>query len=136
MNRICAENIPFDLWCNELEEWFIERNYNPTVIWKQIPKTKAFSRDTFLDSVKEVKNNDRFVLAVTHHPSVKKFHNGLNKAHICLTPNKEHPKVFGDNPLVIGWKKPNSLKNHLVSVTIKVESSSHNKSEAFCRSWC
>ena len=29
-------------------------------------------------------------------------------------PNKEHRKVFGDNPPMIGWRKPKSLKDHLV----------------------
>ena len=26
----------------------------------------------------------------------------LNEAHILLTPNKDHQKVFGDKPLLIG----------------------------------
>ena len=49
INRICSENISFDLRCNELEEWLIKRNYNPTVVRKQILKARAFSRDTLLD---------------------------------------------------------------------------------------
>ena len=46
----------------------------------QIRKTRAFSRDTLLDRVKEVKDSDRLVLALLHHPFVKNFHNVVNKA--------------------------------------------------------
>ena len=98
INRIFLENISFDLRCNELEEWLIKRNYNPTVVRKQILKTRAFSRDTLLDKVEEVKNNDRLVLTFTYHPSIKSFQNVhpiknfqtvLYEAHILLTPNME-----------------------------------------------
>ena len=61
-----------------------------------------------------MKNNDRLVLTLTCHPSIKSFQNALNEAHIFLTPNKEHRKVFGDKPPMIGWRKPKSLKDHLV----------------------
>ena len=134
LNRICSENVSFDLRCNELEEWLIKRNYNPTVVRKQILKARALSRDSLLDKVKEVKNYDRLVLTLTYHPSIKSFQNVLNEAHILLTPNKEHRKVFGDKPPMIGWRKPKSLKDHLVSAKIKCEPSSGNKSAPCCRS--
>ena len=85
------ENVYFDVRCNKLEEWLIERNYNPIVVKKPILKARAFSRDTLLDKNKEDKNNDRFIL----------FH-----TYMLLTPNKEHSKVFRDNIPMIGWKKP------------------------------
>ena len=53
-----------------------------------------------------------------------------------MTPNKEHRKVFGDKPPMIGWRKPKSLKDHLVSAKIKCELSSDNKSALYCRSRC
>ena len=65
INRICSEDISFDLRCNELEEWLIKRNYNPTVVRKQILKARAFSRDTLLNKTKEVRNSDRLVLTLT-----------------------------------------------------------------------
>ena len=34
LNRICSENVSFDLRSNELEEWLIKRNYNPRVVRK------------------------------------------------------------------------------------------------------
>ena len=55
----------FDLRCNKLEEWLIKRNYNPTVVRKQILKARVFSRDTLLDKIKEVRNNDKLVLTLT-----------------------------------------------------------------------
>ena len=67
-----------------------------------------------LDKTKEVRNSDRLVLTLTYHPSIKNFQNVLNEAHILLTPSKEHRKVFGDKPPMIGWRKPKSLKDHLV----------------------
>ena len=121
LNRICSENVSFDLRCNELEEWLIKRNYNPRVVRKQILKARALSRDSLLDKVKEVKNYDRLVLTLTYHPSIKSFQNVLNEAHILLTPNKEHRKVFGDKPPTIGRSKPKSLKDPLVSAKIKCE---------------
>ena len=51
-----------------------------------------------------------------------------------MTPNKEHRKVFGDNPYMIGWRKPKSLKDHSVITKIKSESSSDNKNAPCCRS--
>ena len=100
----------FDLRCNELEEWLIKRNYNSTVVRKQILKARAFRRDTLLDKTKEVRNSDRLVLTLAYHTSIKNFQNVLNAAHILLTPNKEHRKVFGNKPPKIGWRKPNHLK--------------------------
>ena len=94
----------------------------------------AFSRDTLLDKVKEMRNNDRLVLTLTYHPSLKSFQNVLNEAQILLTPNKEHCKVFGNKPPMIGWIKPKSLTYHLVSVKIKCEPSSDNKKVPCCRS--
>ena len=101
------------------------------MVRKQILKARALSRDSLLDKVKEVKNYDRLVLTLTYHPSIKSFQNVLNEAHILLTPNKEHRKVFGDKPPMIGWRKPKSLKDHLVSAKIECEPSSDNKSALF-----
>ena len=98
INRICSENVSFDLRCKELEEWLIKRNCNPTMVRKQILKTRVLTRDTVLDKVKEMKNNDILVLTLTYHPFIKNFQNALNAAHILLTPNKEHREVFGDKP--------------------------------------
>ena len=103
------------------------------MVRKQLLKARAFSRVTLLDRFKEVKNNDRLILTLTYHP-IKNFQNVLNEARILLTPNKEQCKVFGDNPPMIGWRKPKSLKDHLVSAEIKCESSSDNKSVPCCRS--
>ena len=100
---------------------------------KQILKARAFSRNTFLDKFKEVRNNDRVVLTLTYRPFIRNFQNVLNKAHILLTFNKEHRKVFGDKPPMIGWRKSNLLKDHLVSAKIKCESSSDNKNAPCCR---
>ena len=66
INWICSENVSFDLRCSELEDWLIKRNYNPTVVRKQILKTRAFSRDTLLHRVKENKNSYRLVLTLTY----------------------------------------------------------------------
>ena len=73
MNGICSKNVSFDLRCNELEDWLIKINYYPTKVRKQIFKARAFSRGTLLDRVKDVKNNDRLVLALTYHPCIKNF---------------------------------------------------------------
>ena len=100
MNGICSKNVSFDLRCNELEDWLIKINYYPTKVRKQILKARAFSRGTLLDRVKDVKNNDRLVLALTYHPCIK---NVIKDVHILLTRIKENGKVFGDNPPVIGW---------------------------------
>ena len=106
------------------------------MVRKQVLKATDFSRGTLLDKVKEVRNNDRLVLTLTYHPSIKNFQNVLNEAHILLTPNKEHCKIFEDKPPMIGWRKPKSLKDHLVSAKIKCEPSSDNKSAPCCRSRC
>ena len=53
-----------------------------------------------------------------------------------MTSNNDHRKVFGDNPPMIGWRKPKSLEDYLVSVNIKCESSEDNKSAPCCRSRC
>ena len=104
------------------------------MVRKKIIKARTFSRDTLLDKVKEVKNNDRLIHTLTYHPSIRSFQNVLNEAHILLAPNKEHHKVFGNKPPMIGWRKHKSLKDHLVSAKIKCESSSDNKRAPCCRS--
>ena len=53
-----------------------------------------------------------------------------------MTPNKERHKVFGDNPPMIDWRKPKSLKDHLVSAKIKIEKSSDNKKQPCCSFKC
>ena len=106
------------------------------MVRKQILKARAFSRDTLLDKIKQVRNNDRLVLTLTYHPSIKNFQNVLNEVHIHLTPNKEHRKVFQDKLPMIGWRKPKSLKDHLVSAKVKCEPSSDNKSAPCCTSRC
>ena len=87
-----------------------------------------------------MKNNDRLVPALTYHiyhPSIKNFQNVLNEAHILLIPNKEHRKVFGDNPPMIGWRKPKSLKDHLLIIAnIKCKLSSDNPITPCCKSRC
>ena len=88
INRIFSENASFDLRCNESEEWLIKRNYNPTVVRKQILKARTFSIDILSDRVKEMGKNDRLVLALTYHPSIKNFQNVLNEAQIILAPKQ------------------------------------------------
>ena len=106
------------------------------MVRKQILKARAFSRDTLLDRLTEVKNSDRLVLTLTYHPSIKNFQNVLNEAHILSTPNKKHHKVFGDKPPMTGWRKPKSLKDHLASAKVTCEPSSDNKSAPCCTSTC
>ena len=108
------------VWCNEFEEWLIKRSYNPTVVRKQISKAWALSRGTLLDKVKEVRNNDRLVLTLTYHLSIKNFQNVLNETHILLTPNKEHCKDFRDKPPMIG---DHVSKQRSVGAKIKCEPS-------------
>ena len=119
MSQFCLENVSFDLPCKELAECLILKNSNSKVVKKQILKIRAFSRDTFLDRDKEVKNNDKIVLTLTYHSPIKNFQNVFHETHILLTPNKDHRKVFGDDLPMIGWGKPKSLKDHLVSVKFK-----------------
>ena len=45
---------------------------------------------------------------------------------LLLRVNTEHCKVFGDKSPMIGWRKPKSLKDHLVSAKIKREPFSDN----------
>ena len=90
-------------------------------------------RDTLLDKVKEVRNNDRLVLTLTYHLSIKNFQNVLNEAHILLTSNKEHRKDFTDKPPMIG---SHVSKQRSLSAKIKCEPSSDNKSAPCCRSRC
>ena len=51
----------------ELEEWLIKINYNLIVVRNQILKVMAFSRDTLLGRVKELKNDVRLTLTLTYH---------------------------------------------------------------------
>ena len=102
---------------------------NPTEVKNQIP------RDTLLNKVKKVRNNERLVLTLTYHPSIKRFQNVLNEVHILLTPNKEYRNDFEDKPSTIGWRSPNHLKI-TVSAKNKCEVSSDNKSAPCCRSRC
>ena len=53
-----------------------------------------------------------------------------------MAPNKKHSKVFRDKRPMTGWRKPKSLKDHLVSGKFKCESSSDNKSAPYCMSRC
>ena len=92
------------------------------MVRKEILNASAFCRDILLDKIKEVKNNDRLVLTLTYHPSIKNFQNVLNKAHILLTPNKEHCKGFGNRTPITGRRRPKSLKDHLVNAKIKCNS--------------
>ena len=106
------------------------------MVRKQSPKARAFSTDTLLDKVKEMRNNDTLALTLTYHLSIKNFQNVLNEVHILLIPNKEHCKVFGDKPPMIGWRKTKSLKEHIVSAKVKCEPSSDNKRVPCCMSRC
>ena len=79
MNRFCLENVSFDLPYKELEECLVKRNYNSTVVRKQILKTRLFPGDNLLGRDKEVKNNDVTVLTLTCHRPIKNFQNVLNE---------------------------------------------------------
>ena len=67
----------FYLQCNELKVWLIKRNCNPKVIRKKILKARAFSKDTSLDRVKKVKNNDRLVFTLTYILPLRTFRMSL-----------------------------------------------------------
>ena len=56
------------------------------------------------------------------------FRMSLMRAHILLTPNKEHHKAFGDILPMIGYRKLKWPKDYLLSARIKCELSSDNKS--------
>ena len=80
-----------------------------------------------------MRNNDRLILTLTYHPSIKNFQNVLNEVHILLTPNKEHHKDFRDKPPMIGG---HVSKQSSLNAKIKCEPSSDSKSEPCCRSRC
>ena len=91
---------------------------------------------TLLDKVKGVKSDDKLVLTLTCHSSIKSFQNALNETYIRLTPDKEHRKVSGGKPPMIDQRKPKSLKDHLASAKFKCEPSLDNKSTLCCRFRC
>ena len=80
-----------------------------------------------------MRNNDRLILTLTYHRSIKNFQNILNEVHILLTPNKEHHKDFRDKPPMIGGCVS---KQRSLNAKIKCEPSSDSKSEPCCRSRC
>ena len=128
INRICSEDFSVDLRCNELEEWLVKTNYDPTAVSKQILNVRTFCRDTSLDKVKEVKSNNIHIFTLSYQPSIQNFQNVLIEVHIFLTLSKDHRKVFGDNPPMRGCRKLKSLEDHRVSAKIKCA--------PFCRSRC
>ena len=69
------------------------------MVRKEILKATVLSRDTLLERVKELKNNDRLVLTLNCHPSIKNFQNVLNEAHILLKPKKNIVKLLEINLL-------------------------------------
>ena len=57
-------------------------------------------------------NNSRFVFNITYHPVPSKLKNLLSEIRLALTPDREHGKVFGRNPIV-GFRKAKRLKDFL-----------------------
>ena len=49
LNRICSDPNSFDIRCNDLEKWLIERGYSEREVRKQILRARGFSRDSLLD---------------------------------------------------------------------------------------
>ena len=117
INRICSETEFLDKRCNQLEEWLLTRNYNPNMVREQILKARSHKRSDLLNKNKNISNNERVVFSLPYHPILKDFQKVLNELHIILTHNEEHKKVFKDIPM-IGWRKPKSLKDHLVKAKL------------------
>ena len=117
LNRICSNNIFYDNRCNQLEKWLSDRNYKQKLVWEQIIKARAISREELLNE-RNPQVEGWLVLNLTYHPLLRDFQKVLNEAQIPLTPNEEHKTIFGEKSPMIGWRKARILKDYLVRAKI------------------
>ena len=116
LNRICSETRFFDIRCNELESWLIDRGYNANLVRKKVLEARRQKRSDLLNKEKGDKTS-KLVLNITYHPHFKNLSTLLRKLHIILSCDNAHKNVFADIPIV-GFRKGKSLKDLLVRARV------------------
>ena len=99
LNRICSESESFDKRCNDLEGWLMEREYNGKMIRKQILRAREHSRKDLLEREKTETFEPKRTFNITYYPVFQNIRNTL-QLYLLLAPDKEHKKVFPDEPVV------------------------------------
>ena len=117
LNRICSEPSSFDLRCNELEAWLIERGYDERLVRSKVLAARKHKRMVLLQREKGEKSF-KLTFNIVFHPAFQDLGKLLRKLHVILACDKEHHNVFKDIPIV-GFRKGKSLQDYLVRAKVQ-----------------
>ena len=93
------------------------------MIRKQLLSAREHSRSDLLYKQKQQMSERKLKFNITYYPAFRNARSIMEELHILLTPNKEHKKVFPDEP-VVGFRNGKNLKDYLVRAKLsKLEES-------------
>ena len=116
---IISDNDKFELRCNELRDWLVDRGYDGRMVAEQIGKAKERDREELINHPKkEQKSDERPNLVLRYHPALSdKVHKILKQHQTILSLNEEHRKVFNEIPRVT-YRRAKNLKDGLVCASL------------------
>ena len=71
LNRICSDSTSFDMRCNDLERWLLERGYKEKEVRKQVLRGRAFCRDDLLNREKTFQQKTQVTFNLSCYPVFK-----------------------------------------------------------------
>ena len=101
LRRICSNEQDFELRCEDLKKWLLDRGFDGRMVTEQIDRAKVVERNALLDKehVREVDTRVNFV--VTYHPALnKKLIEIMRNNQFLLQSDEDFKQCFPDPPRI------------------------------------
>ena len=117
LRRICSDNTTFTNRTNELLTYLTKRGYRRKHVRNEIRKASRVTRQDSL-ATKQKQPNNRTPFVVTYHPGLPQLRRVV-KQHYHILQNSETCKGAFPQPPIVSYRKPSSLRDHLVRAKLK-----------------
>ena len=114
LRRICSDEQDFELRCEALKSWLLDRGFDSRMVSQQVDRAKGLDRNALLNKEEGRVSDSRINFVLTYHPALNtKIIEILHRNHRLLQTDDAHKWVFEEFPRV-AFRRPKNLKDHLV----------------------
>nr|XP_054749718.1 uncharacterized protein LOC129255387 [Lytechinus pictus] len=114
LRRICSDDARFKQRAAEMGDFFVKRGYPQELIQHSIQRSSVISQDEALTGKINNNKSRRVPLVMTYHSTSALITRSIkNNAKLFLS-SPSCKEIFGDNPVLLAYRKDRSLRDHLV----------------------
>ena len=112
LRRLCSEDSDFNSKCDEMSNFFSERGYPDSILFKALNRVQNINRES-ASKPSASNNEERIPSTLTFHPNNLATRNVVLRNFKILQSDPQTAPIF-PNPQLVSFKRDRNLRNSLV----------------------